>query len=148
MHDQEQRLWRTVAQYVNERPAAHGNQAPPQLVTADWSFATERQRMLDSVERAAGQALAQYDAESEADRFSLSIKVLDQGFDASRAKCWPYEALPNCCENVPNKRGASHLAIAWNLHRRKDQQGANVPASWGAFPSWAHRNGLAVASIG
>ena len=47
-----------------------------------------------------------------ADRFSLSIKVLDEGFDASRAKCWPYEALPNCCENVPNKRGASHLAIA------------------------------------
>jgi small GTP-binding protein len=73
MLDQEQRLWRTVAQYVNERPAA-GSQAAPQLVTSDWSFAQERQRMLDAVERAAGQALAQYDAESEANRFSLAMR--------------------------------------------------------------------------
>ena len=60
----------------------------------------------------AGRSKAKAVGMLRADRFSLSIKVLDQGFDASRAKCWPYEALPNCCENVLNKRGASHPASA------------------------------------
>ncbi|HET7767977.1 MAG TPA: dynamin family protein, partial [Chloroflexota bacterium] len=78
MLDQEQRLWRSVAEYVNARPldgsqpGQPGQSAP--LLAANWSFAEERRRMLDAVERAADQALTQYDAESEAKRFSLSMR--------------------------------------------------------------------------
>jgi len=74
MLDQEQRLWRTVSEYVSRRA---GSSDTPQLVadtSVQWTFAQERQRMLDAVERASDQALAQYDAEAEGRRFSLSMR--------------------------------------------------------------------------
>ena len=70
MLDQEQRLWRSVAEYVGGR----GEVATELAAQPGWSFSQERQRMLDAVERAADQALTQYDAESEAKRFSLSMR--------------------------------------------------------------------------
>jgi small GTP-binding protein len=40
----------------------------------NWSFAQERRRMLDTLARASGQALRHYDADSEARRWSLSMR--------------------------------------------------------------------------
>ncbi len=73
MLDQEQRLWRSVGEYVGQRDAARGGSGAA-VETPGWTFSQERQRMLDAVERAADQALTQYDAESEAKRFSLSMR--------------------------------------------------------------------------
>ncbi len=81
--DQEQRLWRSVAEFVGQRAAgatgvatggADGWQPGGAGSAPPWSFAQERQRMLAAVERAAEQALTQYDAESEAQRFALSMR--------------------------------------------------------------------------
>lgn len=99
--DQEQRLWRTVAEYVGRRTAARpaaviGDGAPDAggagegqpagedsrlaALSADalqgenWTFAQERRRMLDAVARAAEGALKQYDADSEGRRWSLSMR--------------------------------------------------------------------------
>ena len=73
MLDQEQRLWRSVGEYVGQRERLRGGAAAA-AETPGWTFSQERQRMLDAVERAADQALTQYDAESEAKRFSLSMR--------------------------------------------------------------------------
>jgi hypothetical protein len=118
--DQEQRLWRSVAEFVGRRqlgaaalpppggagegvpalagtPAAAGGAAPgrgqgdagaPGTALAlpatalqleggaagSWTFAQERRRMLDSVARAADQALQQYDPDAESKRWSLSMR--------------------------------------------------------------------------
>ena len=118
--DQEQRLWRSVAEFVGRRqlgavalpppggagegmpalpgtPAAGGGAAPgrgqgdagaPGTALAlpatalqleggaagSWTFAQERRRMLDSVARAADQALQQYDPDAESKRWSLSMR--------------------------------------------------------------------------
>ena len=106
--DQEQRLWRSVAEYVGRRqqgaaaPPSAGGEAGPALTAAasaqdaggapaalalpatalqieggaagSWTFAQERRRMLDSVARAADQALEQYNADAEGKRWSLSMR--------------------------------------------------------------------------
>jgi GTPase SAR1 family protein len=98
--DQEQRLWRSVAEYVGRRqlgtPSGAGGAslgggagdgqamalaaAPATAIQGDsgvsgnWTFAQERRRMLDSVARAADQALLQYDADAEGRRWSLTMR--------------------------------------------------------------------------
>jgi len=81
MLDQEQRLWRSIADYVGRRgksdgPAGTGGAAlgPEALYAENWTFAEERRRMLDTVARGAGEALAHYDADAEARRWSLSMR--------------------------------------------------------------------------
>ncbi|HEV2125327.1 MAG TPA: dynamin, partial [Chloroflexota bacterium] len=73
--DQEQRIWRSVADFVSRRTgAAGGTPSADALPTEGWSFAQERRRMLASVERAADHAMKQYDPDSEAKRWSLSMR--------------------------------------------------------------------------
>ncbi|MGH2352924.1 MAG: dynamin family protein [Chloroflexota bacterium] len=79
--DQEQRLWRSVAEYVGGRTTGaagadgRGPALPAEALRSEsWSFAQERRRMLDSVARAADQALTQYDADAEGRRWSLSMR--------------------------------------------------------------------------
>jgi small GTP-binding protein len=96
--DQEQRLWRSVAEFVGRRQqgllggaqdgaggdgggdGGGGSSAPltPAVAAAlqgeGWTFAQERRRMLDSVARAADDALRRYDADAEGRRWSLSMR--------------------------------------------------------------------------
>lgn len=81
--EQEQRLWRSVAEYVGQRAGgsdgaagADGRPAPTAnpLLSERWSFAEDRRRMLDAVARASNQALAQYDADAESRRWSLTMR--------------------------------------------------------------------------
>src|SRR5205085_5851843 len=44
------------------------------LYAENWTFAEERRRMLDTVARGAGEALAHYDPDAEARRWSLSMR--------------------------------------------------------------------------
>ena len=82
MLEQEQRLWRSIADFVGRRSGVTGdgratvdNPLPAESLYAEsWTFAEERRRMLDAISRGAGQALSQYDADSEARRWSLSMR--------------------------------------------------------------------------
>jgi small GTP-binding protein len=88
--DQEQRLWRSVAEFVGRR--SNGAALPAGATTPgatgateltvpgasspgeNWTFAQERRRMLDSVARAADQALQHYDVDAEGRRWSLTMR--------------------------------------------------------------------------
>ena len=76
MLDQEQRLWRSIADYVGRRAGTDGqtHEGAAALYAENWTFAEERRRMLDTVARGAGEALAHYDPDAEARRWSLSMR--------------------------------------------------------------------------